>query len=392
MLAVLEPVREALQKRGASASWNLQLDKLSFERSSGDTGAKKKSLDDARRSYGDSRTQAHLTVACERQRAFRVLLRSQHGADYREVMLINSTRLLLHLGRASVLENVGLASERSTGLPVIPGTAIKGILSTWACWEANLLPDGALPETIAKRDQDRARFSSLAERILGSNAESGSTAGGEIILLGGFPVTPPKLVLGILTPHERGNPLPNPFLALDPGTRWVFPLLARPRRGDAGKLLQQTADWLSEALIQVGLGAKTAAGYGRFRPLTTAETAQLEAERQAGLAADAAKRKAAEQERARLAAEAAKRAAAEALAKQKAERLARLSPEERAYAEYVDRVTDWTAPAREIAAKPEAEKQHILRFFRTSAGQALLKTWTNDKGKKRIQNLKDAGL
>ena len=130
MLAVLEPVREALQKRGASASWNLQLDKLSFERSSGDTGAKKKSLDDARRSYGDSRTQAHLTVACERQRAFRVLLRSQHGADYREVMLINSTRLLLHLGRASVLENVGLASERSTGLPVIPGTAIKGILST----------------------------------------------------------------------------------------------------------------------------------------------------------------------------------------------------------------------------------------------------------------------
>src|ERR1039457_1972446 len=186
MLAVLEPVREALQKRGASASWNLQLDKLSFEHSSGDTGAKKQALDAARRSYGDPRTQAHLTDACERQRAFRVLLRSQHGADYREVMLINSTRLLLHLGRASVLENVGLASERSTGLPVIPGTAVKGLLSTWACWEANLLPDGALPETIAKRDQDRARFSSLPERILGSNAESGSTAGGEIIFLGGF--------------------------------------------------------------------------------------------------------------------------------------------------------------------------------------------------------------
>ena len=93
-----------------------------------------------------------------------------------------------------------------------------------------------------------------------------------------------------------------------------------------------------------------------------------------------------------MAAQVAKRAGAEALAKQKAERLARLSPEERAYAEYVDRVADWTAPAREIAAKPEAEKQHILRFFRTSEGQALLKTWTNDKGKKRIQNLKDAGL
>ena len=392
MRAALEPVREALQKRGAAASWNLQLDKLSFERGSGDNGAKKQALDAARRSYGDPRTQAHLADACKRQCAFRATLRSQHGPDYREVTLINSARLLLHLGRASVLENVGLASERSTGLPVIPGTAVKGIISTWACWEANLQADGALPETIAKRDQDRARFSSLAERILGSNAESGSTAGGEIIFLGGFPVTPPKLVLDILTPHERGNPLPNPFLALDPGTRWVFSLLARPRHGEPGQLLQQAADWLSAALTQAGLGAKTAAGYGRFRPLSAAETTQLEAERQAVTAAAAAKQKAVEQEQARLAAEAARRAAAEVLARQKAERLARLSPEERAYAEYVDGVTDWTAPAREIAAKPEADKQHILRFFRTAEGQALLQTWTNDKGKKRIQNLKDAGL
>lgn len=391
MLAVLEPVSVALKVRGASASWNLQLDKLSFERN-GDTGAKKQSLDLARRSYADPRTQTHLNDACKRHRAFRDLLRVRHGADYREVTLINSTRLLLHLGRASVLENVGLASERSTGLPIIPGTSVKGILSTWACWEANLLPDGALPETIDKRDQDRARFASLAEFIFGSNAENGSTAAGEIVFLGGFPLAPPKLVLDILTPHERGNPLPNPFLALDPGTHWIFPLFARPRQGDAGKLLQKTADWLREALTQVGLGAKTAAGYGRFRVLNAAESTQLEAERQAAVAADVAKRKADEQERARLAAEDAKRAAAEAIARQKAEQLALLSPEERAYTEYVDKVADWTAPAREIAAKPEPEKQHILRFFRTSEGQALLKTWTNDKGKRRIQNLKDAGL
>lgn len=391
MLAVLEPVREALQKRGASASWNLQLDKLSFERS-GDTGAKKLSLDAVRRSYVEARTQTHLIDACKRQRAFRDLLGARHSKDYREVTLINSTRLLVHLGRASVLENVGLATERSTGLPMIPGTAVKGILSTWACWEANLLPDGALPETISKPKQDRARFTSLAERIFGSNAESGSTASGEIIFLGGFPATPPKLVLDILTPHERGNPLPNPFLAIDPGTRWVFPLLARPRHGDANNLLQQAADWLIEALTQVGLGAKTAAGYGRFRVLAAVETAQIEAERQAVIAADAAKQKAAEQDRAKLAAEEAKRSAVEAIAKQKAERLALLSPEERAYAEYVEKVTDWTAPAREIATHSESEKQWILRYFRTPQGQALLKTWTNDKGKKRIQNLKDAGL
>src|SRR6266851_4470553 len=119
MIAVLEPVSAALKARGASASWNLQLDKLSFERNSGDAGAKKQSLDRACRSYVDPRTQAHLTDACKRQRAFRDLLHARHGAHYREVSLVNCTRLLLHLGRASVLENVGLASERSTGLPVI---------------------------------------------------------------------------------------------------------------------------------------------------------------------------------------------------------------------------------------------------------------------------------
>ena len=333
-----------------------------------------------------------MTDACERQRVFRELLGAHHGEDYREVTLFNSTRLLLHLGRASVLKNVGLASERSTGLPVIPGTAVKGILSTWACWEANLLPDGALPETISKHNQDRARFTSLAERILGSNAESGSTASGKIVFLGGFPTTPPKLALDILTPHERGNPLPNPFLAIDPGTPWVFSLLARARHSGADKLLRQAADWLIEALTQVGVGAKTAAGYGRFRLPAAAETSQIEAERQAVIAAGAAKRKAAEQDRAKLAAEEATRAAAEAVAKQKAERLALLSPEERAYVEYVEKVTDWTAPAREIASKSESEKQSILRYFRTPPGQALLKTWTNDKGKKRIRNLKDAGL
>jgi CRISPR-associated protein Cmr6 len=292
-----------------------------------------------------------------------------------------------------VLENVGLASERSTGLPVIPGTGIKGIVSTWACWEANLQADGALPETIAKCDQDRARFSSMAERILGSNAESGSEAAGGIVFLGGFPVTPPTLVLDILTPHARGNPLPNPFLALDPGTRWIFPLLARPRQGDAGKLLQQAEDWLIEALTQVGLGAKTAAGYGRFRLLTTAETAQLETERQAGIAAKAVKQKGIEQEQTRLAAEDAKRAAAEALAKQKVEREALLSPEELAYTKYAEKVTDWTAPAREIAAKSETEKQWILRYFRSEQGRAEIARWPrNDKATKRIQNLKDAGL
>jgi CRISPR type III-B/RAMP module RAMP protein Cmr6 len=383
MLAVLKPISEALRQRGASASWNLHLDKLSFERD-GVSGAKNRALAASRDSYADKRTREHLVRFCERQQSFRELLRCRHGAHYQDIYLVNCSRLLLHLGRGSVLENVGLACERITGLPCIPGTAVKGIVSTWACWEANLLPDGALPVTIAERDRDRDRFASLAERILGSNTECGSTAAGEIIFLGGVPVTPPKLVLDILTPHERGNPLPNPFLALEAGTQWAFSLLSRPRHGGGNELLRQAANWLTEALIQIGLGSKTAAGYGRFRPLTAEEREQRDAEAQAAIAAEADRQEAAQREAARIAKE-------EAAAKERADRLARLSPEDRAYAEYVAKVTDWTPLARDIATKPESEKQWILRYFRTD-GQALLKTWTNEKGKKRIQNLKDAGL
>lgn len=391
MLAILEPVRAALQQRRNSASWNLQLDKLSFERG-GTSEAKKRSLDSAKCSYHDPGTQTHLKDTCTRQQAFRAILRAQHGANYREITLINSSRLLLHLGRASVLENVGLATDRSSGLPIIPGTAVKGILSTWACWEANILPDGSLPENIGENGRNRAQFSDLAERILGSNEGNGSTSGGEITFLGGFPVNPPKLVLDILTPHEHGDPLPNPFLALDPGTRWVFAILVRPRHDESEKLLQQVAAWLVEALTQVGLGAKTAAGYGRFRLLSPVEETALDTERQAIIAAEGAKRKQVEDKLDRQAAADAKLAAVHALARQKTKQMNLLSPEERAYVEYKDKIADWTAPAREIATKSEIEKHHILRFFRTPEGLALLKTWTNDKGKKRIQNLKDAGL
>jgi CRISPR type III-B/RAMP module RAMP protein Cmr6 len=61
---------------------------------------------------------------------------------------VNSNRLLLHLGRASVLENVGIYCERTTGLPLIPGTAVKGVLSTF--FEGSLA--NAVAALVASKD------------------------------------------------------------------------------------------------------------------------------------------------------------------------------------------------------------------------------------------------
>lgn len=249
---------------------------------------------------GDGRLVEH----CRRTRAWLDRLRQQVGTDrFREVSLILDSRLLLHLGRANVLENVGLYCDRTTGLPHIPGTALKGVVSTWACWEANQTPDGSFNEGAAFLRQRRE----IARRILGDDDPGGSAHAGDIIFLGGFPTTPPRLGLDIVNPHHRSDGsvetrlTPSAFLCVEPGTQWRVAFLARPGVPDAATLLVQTTTWIEEALIQMGVGAKTAAGYGRFRQPTAADRAadrQAEAEAAAAEAA-AAQQAEAEAERAR---------------------------------------------------------------------------------------------
>src|SRR5262249_45962795 len=94
---------------------------------------------------------------------------------------------------------------------------------------------------------------------------------------GGFPATPPALGLDIVNPHyeANGSPkqnlTPNTFLAIEPGTTWHFVFFARAQSLPTEELLDETKRWLTEFLTQFGIGAKTAAGYGRFREPTPQE-------------------------------------------------------------------------------------------------------------------------
>jgi hypothetical protein len=100
-----------------------------------------------------------------------------------------------------------------------------------------------------------------------------------VVFVGGFPVTPPNLGLDIVNPHhepngqEKQNLTPNAFLCVEPGTKWTFAFYARSGAADAAKLLETTSGWLTQALTQLGIGAKIAAGYGRFRLLNQADAA-----------------------------------------------------------------------------------------------------------------------
>jgi CRISPR type III-B/RAMP module RAMP protein Cmr6 len=242
-------------------------------------------------------------------------LKRQHGDRFGEVTLVLESRLLLHLGRANVLENVGLYCDRTTGLPLIPGTALKGILSTWACWAEHF---NASDKSFREFTQDSTRRrnfanaeAALARRILGDDSPTGSEHAGDIIFVGGFPTTPPTLGLDIVNPHHRSDGsvesrlTPNAFLCLEPGALWRFAFFVRPGAPEAAALLDRTTTWLVDALTQTGIGAKTAAGYGRFRQPNAQDVAAQEKQ-----AAEARAAEAAAAEAARLAAEKAKQHAA----------------------------------------------------------------------------------
>ncbi|NBV87545.1 MAG: type III-B CRISPR module RAMP protein Cmr6 [Verrucomicrobia bacterium] len=265
--AVLHSISPLLSNPGC-ASWTLFLDKLGFERQGG-TEAKTATLTKAKSIYGKQKDRLRETLPCQRWLS---AFARQHGNRYRCVTLVNQSPLLLHLGRASVLENVGIYTDRATGLPTIPGSAIKGVLSTWATWEANQLEDGSFPAAgwqLSRRDFPADH----ADRILGCNSGSGSEHAGEIVFVGAYPKTVPVLGLDIVNPHRDTNGqdlrrlTPNVFLCIEPGTQWDFVFYTKVGAAGSKALLDATEMWLKDALAQSGVGSKTAAGYGRFVPV-----------------------------------------------------------------------------------------------------------------------------
>ena len=356
-------------------SWQLALDKFPFnlERTQSpsltkpddkerEQSIKATRLSEIQKSYTGARTD--LDHVAKRQQQFLARLAVQYGSRFLRIPLVNASRLLLHLGRSSVLENVGLNCERITGLPVIPGSAVKGVLSTWACWEAN--------ENRAEFTASRSALGQILVEVLGSNptedAADSHLAGG-VCFLGAFPQSAPGMELDIVTPHPdngRGRITPNPFLSIRADTKWDFVCIAASRLAPdkAMTVLKKTEEWLRQVLTMIGIGAKTASGFGNFRELSSTET-KTDDERFGNLIKEILERAA----------------------------VSTMTDEDRAYHAFAKQVADWAPMARDVMTKPEPDKSHIMRFFKSPDGQAVIKGWPkNDKAKARLAALKEAGL
>jgi CRISPR-associated protein Cmr6 len=207
---------------------------------------------------------------------------------------VAASRLLVGSGNASGFD-VGLHLHHTWGVPMVPGSAIKGVLSHYldAVYGPDPEHDGISPVSPQHPDPDRARFRRPGRKpatppgnwqriICGSADYSGVSmdlpAAAGYVIFHDMLFIPPEdrdhrmamLAPDVLTPHhgeyygkggvanDYEDPTPVPFLSVPPGTRFLLAV------GGQRAWAEFAIGRLADAIAEWGLGAKTAAGYGRF--------------------------------------------------------------------------------------------------------------------------------
>ncbi len=161
----------------------------------------------------------------------------------------------------------GFAWHHILGTPYLPGSSVKGLIRHWAEYWSDGCND-------KKRKDD-------IQRIFGSTSCSDDQREtGSVVFCDALPIEPVRLKADIMTPHYSSyyqsgeapgdwlSPIPIEFLVVETGQTFLFAVLPRSKKGEAGKTAvldcERVVLWLKEALDWIGIGAKTAVGYGRF--------------------------------------------------------------------------------------------------------------------------------
>ncbi|MEN6545108.1 MAG: type III-B CRISPR module RAMP protein Cmr6 [Armatimonadia bacterium] len=166
-------------------------------------------------------------------------------------------RAVSGMGEASVYENA-ITLDELYGFPIFRGSAAKGMTRHWAeVWD------------------DDAPNKQCVSRVFGE-APQGDRPGymGKVEFLGGIPIPPkegqPWVEIDIMNPHypdwyaegkppaDWSQPRPIFFLAIPQERKFAFHIVGPPC------CIDEAAQWHVAALKNIGIGAKTAAGYGYF--------------------------------------------------------------------------------------------------------------------------------
>jgi CRISPR type III-B/RAMP module RAMP protein Cmr6 len=201
--------------------------------------------------------------------------------DPSPVDLVTAGRLIVGLGSENVLET-GIRLHHTYGMPVIPGSALKGLAAHYCdqVWRAqNERFKKPTPEEYEAyrtylRDQGPRPDDNFHRLLFGSTDDSGCIVFYDSWLT---PDSPSPLVLDVMTPHHpRWNDLTNPVAPTDFDSPTPVPFLSvmgklRVAVAWCGPASEKAQRWtelalglLCDALKDWGVGGKTTSGYGRL--------------------------------------------------------------------------------------------------------------------------------
>lgn len=247
---------------------------------------------------------ANLAVSSDYALAFKRWKSSFDAPGDRLVEVTLSSRLLLGHGNASATD-VGLTVHHTWGVPVIPGSALKGLLAHYVDAVYGPADPSLPPWEQPDGERDRARYQGvtwhgrrirrgpgevfralfgapdadedrvLREREIEAGATAGCAAFHDALYVPGSGDGDHPFVTDVLTVHQKpyydssgeeswpsdyASPNPVSFLTVRPKVRL---LLALSGPADWTELAEKL---LLDALREWGIGGKTSSGYGRLRP------------------------------------------------------------------------------------------------------------------------------
>jgi len=184
------------------------------------------------------------------------------------------TPLIVGKGDQNIHE-FGITLQAPWGTPVIPGTAVKGVLSSFAAYHGG---------EDWQKSTGRERGGQYGLAMFGGIDKQHHALAGGIRFMDAWwiPGKPEPFMEDIINvhypsyyqkgqwPHGMDSPIPNKFLAIRPKQRFLF-------------VFKGPAEWynlareiLKDAANEQGFGAKTRVGYGRLRYCKTDQDIQEE--------------------------------------------------------------------------------------------------------------------
>ncbi len=198
-------------------------------------------------------------------------------------------RIIVGLGGKGPLE-FGITLHPVTGLPYIPGSALKGLCRSYALLtlaahaEINVIIESEalkqLDELLIAGNYDHLPEALHYRLAFGSQENAGGCVFYDAVLK----YLDPRnsiFTLDVMTPHfvkyytngggkapdDGDNPNPVSYVTVTEGVSFVFAIGQRGGFIDTEDTVKQTRRWLRKALQELGVGAKTAQGYGVFAPV-----------------------------------------------------------------------------------------------------------------------------